>query len=412
MKVVCIASILALVASFETISVSAESSAFLKEILTGRCYDRPPSGKPRNIGAATCPSVVGSFMGALEGRSDSQITSTDFDMYMKGSDFSSPEDHALFWLRFLGAIDDPGSKKNQDSFIWEMRGEPPTGLVTPETTPGGALMKDLVFCGSDRGHGNQCKAEESNAYWIFWESAYATFAKQVTGHVQVVVEPLADATFLDRSALAYLDPKKVTGATIYAVDCTSSNTSASKLVASFQQQGISDVNCKEDLVEFVLCQGDNPSNECGRYRGTGSGPVPPPPPPGGVVPPPLTPDGQVPPPPPDGPVPPPPLPAKSDDSESGKGHGHKAHHFFRTLFWLVVIAFILKYLYKEYQKGTFHYAGKHETVQDRINEFNGMSNGYTDVGDNNGNSAQTLPTTYHDNTYQNGSGEKLSPQVQ
>lgn len=95
-------------------------------------------------------------MNVMESHLDADITSQDFDPYLEQANFSSPTDKALLYLHFFG---DDGSPL---SFA------PPPGFVDPENTPGGALLKDLVFCGVDQ-RGN-CSIEKSNAYWTFWEA--------------------------------------------------------------------------------------------------------------------------------------------------------------------------------------------------------------------------------------------------
>lgn len=168
-------------------AVSADggsSSAYLKEIVQGRCYYRPPTKDGKSD---DCPSIVDSLVGVTEAHLDSAIQASDFDGYVDRADFSSPKDKALFWLHLNG--EDPNVVLS-----------PPSDLVAPEDTPGGALMKDLVFCGV----GTTCKKDESNAYWKFWQAAYSKFASQVRGKVQIVVEPSSDVQFLINSAISSL----------------------------------------------------------------------------------------------------------------------------------------------------------------------------------------------------------------
>jgi len=93
-------------------------------------------------------------MNLLESHLDADIRARAFDdVYLDRADFSSPADKALFVLHFFG----------RPSHV-----STPPGLVSPEDTPGGALFRDLVFCGVDQ-RGN-CSIEKSNAYWTFWEA--------------------------------------------------------------------------------------------------------------------------------------------------------------------------------------------------------------------------------------------------
>jgi hypothetical protein len=133
-------------------AVAAEQSPYLKEILEGRCYYAPPT---REASAPElCPLVVGSFMNLLESHLDADISVPDFDPYLEKADFSSPQDKALLYLHFFGDSSSP--------FVT------PPGFVSPEDTPGGALLRNLVFCGVDQ-RGN-CSVEKSKAYWTFWEA--------------------------------------------------------------------------------------------------------------------------------------------------------------------------------------------------------------------------------------------------
>lgn len=128
--------------------VSAEESSrpkYLKEILLGRCYNGPNPD--------ACPAIVGSFMNAIESRRDADITQADFAPYLDPADFSSPRDTAVLYLRLYG----------------NKQGLPIVpNLVSPEDTPGGTLVHDLIFCGMDQRY--NCSLETSNAYWKFWEA--------------------------------------------------------------------------------------------------------------------------------------------------------------------------------------------------------------------------------------------------
>jgi len=127
---------------------------YLKEIIQGRCYFLPPT---TDGSASTCPDLVGSIMNVLESQLDANIEASDFETYLDQANFSSPPGKALFFLHFFG----------QQSPYYASFSAPP-GFVSPEDTPGGALLKGLEFCGVDQ-RGN-CSIEKSNAYWTFWEA--------------------------------------------------------------------------------------------------------------------------------------------------------------------------------------------------------------------------------------------------
>lgn len=130
----------------------AFATAYLKEILLGRCYFKTPIAS--NHERTTCPNLVGSIMNILESHLDADITASSFESYLEEADFSSPVDKAVFFLRFFGSA----------HLSWAV----PPGWTSPEDTPGGALFKDLVFCGVDQR--DNCSIEKSNAYWTFWEA--------------------------------------------------------------------------------------------------------------------------------------------------------------------------------------------------------------------------------------------------
>ena len=137
-------------------------SPFLKEIIQGRCYFQPPTKEGR---VDVCPTMVGSLMGIFESHLDADIQASHFDSYLEAADYSSPSDKSFFWLRFLGRASD------EDSFQFS----PPPGLITPEDTPGGALLKDLEFCGVDQ-RGN-CSVEKSNGKFTSFVSANDVFVE-------------------------------------------------------------------------------------------------------------------------------------------------------------------------------------------------------------------------------------------
>jgi hypothetical protein len=232
-------------------SVVATQSLFLKEIVEGRCYEQPPNGNVDD-----CPSVTGSLLNVWESKLDADITAEDYDSYLQTVDLTSPPDKAFFWLRFLGSDD-----ATSFAFI------PPPSLISPERTPGGALVTNLDFCGVDQ-HSN-CSAEKSNAYWVFWQAVYAEFASHIHGKLQILVEPKADVQFLERSILSSL--QSVTSVTIYALEgCSTKAITA--LMEALEEKANDSVTCQNDMAEFLLCQTPD-SPECTNYLesiGTGN----------------------------------------------------------------------------------------------------------------------------------------------
>ena len=133
------------------VASAAPQSRYMKEILEGRCYFAPPTVEQDRD---ACPSLVASLMNVLEGQVDANLSSDSFAEYLAQADFSSAPDQALFVLRLFG----------NESFRLAL----PPSLVSPEDSPGGALLDGLTFCGVDQR--DNCSIETSNAYWQFWEA--------------------------------------------------------------------------------------------------------------------------------------------------------------------------------------------------------------------------------------------------
>jgi ADP-ribosyl cyclase len=151
---------------------------YLKEVLMGRCYESPAVQQPEPD-ALSCSFAVDSFMGVLDSHLDEDIGTSAFDMYLEMTDYSSQKDSSLFiWPP-------PSSKQTDWVFSTDV-----TNLVLPETTPGGALVQGLVFCGSDRRL--DCPAEywtvnERGAQSSFWQGVYSNFAAKAQGRVRFVI---------------------------------------------------------------------------------------------------------------------------------------------------------------------------------------------------------------------------------
>lgn len=258
-------------------------SMFLKEILTGRCYEKMV------VNANQCPQIVGSIMSVLDSQLDAKIDAVgSFAPYLRQVDVSSPNNQALIWLTgndgsFVGGNNNNNQNGNggyggyysggggsyggyggqqqqqqQGSSNFAMHREmAPTELVTPEQTPGGFLMQDLVFCGIDRK--NDCNKLNSNAYSSFWAAAYSQFARKASGRIQIVIEPFADLTFLRTNVIQQLNAYQVNEVILYVDNCQ--GQAYAQLADSFP---ITSVQCKDqysDYAFFLLCQ--NPSsNAC------------------------------------------------------------------------------------------------------------------------------------------------------
>ena len=158
------------------LDLAKPQTPFLKEILMGRCYFNSPlqqqSQDPK------CENIVGDIMSVLEGINDENITSEVFHNYLHAADFAPPKDKAIISYGKSYASGDEG-----DDF------------VTVENTPGGALMKDLSFCGVDKQQLGCTFGEFEVKYGVwhgaqaaFWFGALSKFIEHVEGHVRVVLE--------------------------------------------------------------------------------------------------------------------------------------------------------------------------------------------------------------------------------
>jgi len=245
-------------------SAGRVSPPFLKEILVGRCYETYPY---HHENALNCDDIAGSFLNLLETRSESQITAQEFErVYIDRANFEPARDMIpMIWLRFHGF--DTGSQGSMNTGMPWMSLEPPVGgFVRPEDTPGGKLLRNLVFCAASSPDAidDGCKVEESNAYWQFWESAYRKFTtlaatsnggkggkddddddesegREKRLHI-VLDHPLVDIQFLQR---AVLDPW------IDAISSSSSSSSSSLSIPASNQIDLWGVECNSTAMQTV-----------------------------------------------------------------------------------------------------------------------------------------------------------------
>mmetsp|Transcript_13736 Transcript_13736/g.33271 ORF Transcript_13736/g.33271 Transcript_13736/m.33271 type:complete len:369 (+) Transcript_13736:124-1230(+) len=267
-----LASAILLSSSANAQNTAAGQSLFLKEILTGRCYEKMTTT------ANQCPQVVGSIMSVLDSQMDANIDAvSSFAPYLRQVDMSSPNNQALIWLTgndgsFVGnsyqtsnnnvggysgygGYSNNNNRQRQGSSFALHREMAPIELVTPEQTPGGFLMQDLVFCGVDQKSG--CTKVNSNAYSSFWAAAYSQFARTASGRVQIVIEPFADLNFLRTNVIQQLNAYQVTEVILYVENCQ--DQAYAQLTDTFP---ITSVQCKDqfsDYAFFLLCQ--NPSSD-------------------------------------------------------------------------------------------------------------------------------------------------------
>jgi hypothetical protein len=82
--------------------------------------------------------------------------------------------------------------------------------------------------------------------------AYTKFALQVQGHVYIVVEPMADVQFLQRSVVSNFQTDAISSVTIYGDDNCESSKGIEMLTSSIKEKGIGEVVCKSSVVEFYL----------------------------------------------------------------------------------------------------------------------------------------------------------------
>jgi hypothetical protein len=216
-----------------TKGTGGHQNPYLKEIVMGRCYERPPSSTgPDDIGddgIQLCPFTVASLVGVMESHLDSEITPESFYLYWGSAVFDSPQDSALL--------------------VWPPPPNAPMAAgpyVLPETTPGGSLMQGLVFCGVDRK--SDCPSDywtyDSGALLSFWQGVYTQFATHVEGRVRMVIQQddmkEIPALWKDH-VVPYLNSTYVSSLDIVATNCQSNGVL--QLTKALQKTGKIDAKC-------------------------------------------------------------------------------------------------------------------------------------------------------------------------
>jgi hypothetical protein len=267
--------------------VVQSQSRYFSEILMGRCYAHPPTGNPHDD--SKCPSLMGSVTGVVLGSNlDQDVTVTSFEPYFdSGADFTSPRDSAvLMMLEDNPALLPQQQQRNADIV--------PTLFVTPETTHGGAILANLVFCAvdvHDKGIRDDCRWSQTRL--SFWQGAYSRFASHVHGHLRIfLASPQQDETSGSGSStstsstanasatttpdvwfktlvldagIAHLDATALSGISIYS---PSTPCIESKLVAQVKDAltaiGVPSnmVTCSQNIVSMVLT-----TNTCAQQGG-------------------------------------------------------------------------------------------------------------------------------------------------
>ena len=229
---------------------AAQQSVYLKEMILGRCYFQPPSGEEADI--PLCQSLVGSFLSVVESRLDDSIAIEDFATYMEHADFS-PGKGALFWPPSASTTPTTSDVVN-DAVVGT------AGTIRPEGTPGGALLADLVFCGVDKRE--ECPSDgSSGASLAFWTGAYAKFATDVRGSVQIVLTEGANLVPLLAGAITSLDASAVASVVIFSSSSCKSKDVALVESALVETAGIDadTIACTTNELRFdmmVRCDGD------------------------------------------------------------------------------------------------------------------------------------------------------------
>lgn len=226
---------------------SQPQTPFLKEILLGRCYENS-NNNLATIDAALCPVVVDSFLGVIEGQLEETIQPESFFMYMGWTSTRNEKfetDTALLvWPPLPAAMQLSDRNDNNNHY------------VLPETTPSGAMMKGLVFCGVDqRLH---CPLEywdsdyEKGALVAFWKAVYSDFGTKVQGRMtMVLLEKDLDAVpSLWNATLENLDPEEVTKVDIMAANCNA--LGVSELI-----QNLEDIHVDCTCTQLAETQDDN-----------------------------------------------------------------------------------------------------------------------------------------------------------
>lgn len=226
---------------------------FLKEILMGRCYDRPPTGVVGDT--SICQSLVGEIMSVIEGRLDSNVRAVDFKPYLDKVDMSSPPNQAVFW---------PSLDTHAKAAIGGDM------LVPVERTPGGWLLSGLVFCGIDMRE--ECPLEYG-AYRAFWAAATAAYAASASGRIRAVLlgarEDGSSDFLID--VVPNINPDSVSGFDIYVVGDVAScdgDSGVAAFMVALSAHGIKDVTCTSDKPDLfhvkllIMCTDEGESALC------------------------------------------------------------------------------------------------------------------------------------------------------
>jgi ADP-ribosyl cyclase len=224
-------------------------SRYLQEILMGRCYERPPTGNHQDD--FKCPSLMGSITGVILGSHlDEDVTATSFEPYFdSGADFTTPRDSAVLML-------DPATQQQALNSI------APT--TVPQTTHGGSIMTNLVFCAVNvRDNGTRDDCISSKTSLSFWQGAYSRFASHIQGHLRILLPLAIDdnantdiqfKTLVLEAGIAHLSVTAISSVSIYSpsTPCTDSKL-VSQVKDALTSVGISSnlVTCTENIFSMI-----------------------------------------------------------------------------------------------------------------------------------------------------------------
>uniref|UniRef100_UPI00398EC446 ADP-ribosyl cyclase/cyclic ADP-ribose hydrolase 2-like n=1 Tax=Pristiophorus japonicus TaxID=55135 RepID=UPI00398EC446 len=191
------------------------STANLKEIMTGRCFNYIGTINP-NAGNKDCSKLWEAFLRAFSSKDPCNVTQEDYKPFLDLADHDIPANQSIFWSQSKGLI-------FQYSDITEK-------VMPLESTLIGSMTDNLNWCGKLSSPGPNFEACpewkdcKNNSISSFWKAASENYAKKAHGEVTVMLNGSArDNAFRKNSIfreieLGKLDNKHVTFIHLWIMD--------------------------------------------------------------------------------------------------------------------------------------------------------------------------------------------------
>ncbi|XP_067857928.1 ADP-ribosyl cyclase/cyclic ADP-ribose hydrolase 1-like [Heptranchias perlo] len=191
------------------------STANLKEIITGRCFDYIET-KNTKAGNKNCSKLWEAFLHAFSYKDPCNITKEDYKPFLDLADHDIPANQSIFW--------------SQTRKLTQHYTEVTEKLVPLESTLIGYMADGLNWCGKLSTPGpnydacpgwNDCK---NNSVRSFWRAASEVYATRAHGEVTVMlngsarVRAFRNDSIFGEIELGHLDNKRVTLVRLWIMD--------------------------------------------------------------------------------------------------------------------------------------------------------------------------------------------------